>query len=179
MDLSQLFERRSDYAIMEAGNFEMRLVYGYGEAVAQNINLALETDLHDLVKQNGGDIHYIDYAEFSRRRDVFENSIYVRCEGDFDMILPLHATRSENRYTIAHELGHYVLHAKKGMCYARRSGGDSQLEHEADCFALGFLMPAVLFKHMIAKYPLSRDQSIVFRVPEDIVEARKRSLGIM
>ena len=177
MDLAKLLECQSDYSPMQAGGFDLGKAYGYGETVARDANLTLRTDLHDLVVQNGGTIHYIDFATFSRYPDVFENSIYVHKERDFDIILPLYASHAENRYTIAHELGHYVLHSKGEKCYACRQGGSSPLEREAECFALGFILPSELFKEMIKKYP-NRDLSVIFQVPENIVEIRKQSLGI-
>lgn len=177
MNLEELLAQKDTYRPMTAAEFELRHIYGYGEIIAQGIGLTSETDLHDLVKQNGGEIHYIDFAEFSRNQNIFENSIYVREAHDFDLILPLHVGRAENRYTIAHELGHYVLHAKKGMCYARRKG-DTPIEHEADCFALGFLMPAAEFKRVAEQFHQNRELSIIFQVPENIIAARKHSLGI-
>ena len=49
-----------------------------------------------------------------------------------------------NRFTIAHELGHYVLHGlveEKRMVKAARFG-DSMAETEATVFALNLLIPS-------------------------------------
>ncbi len=46
------------------------------------------------------------------------------------------------RFTIAHELGHYVLHNKSGELYAHRDAGQSGgIETEANVFASCVLMP--------------------------------------
>lgn len=162
---------------MKEGRFDLSLVYGYGETVARNVKWSPDLDLHSLIRCIGGTIHHIDYADFRRYRDVFEDSIYVRSDKDFDLILPAYATSAENRYTIAHELGHYVLHSHEGMCYARRNGS-TPIEIEADCFAMGFLMPSDYFRKAMQKFATSQELSIFFLVPIEAVEKRKKSLGL-
>ena len=181
MDLDQLLSvtKSDDYQPMVAGNFGLSRAYGYGEAVARDVGMERILDLHDLIVANGGRVHYVDYAKFLRfeKDGVFDNSIYVHKERDFDIILPSYAPLVENRYTMAHELGHYVLHAK-GKCYARRNGTDL-VEQEATCFALGFLMPSEMFKDAYLKCNKNvRELSIAFLLPVEIVSSRVRSLNL-
>lgn len=63
------------------------------------------------------------------------------------------------RFTIAHELGHYVLHKDQGsmfmdkVLYRKSSDGytikDERLEREANYFAANLLMPANIVKNYI------------------------------
>ncbi|GHT40836.1 hypothetical protein FACS189443_1740 [Planctomycetales bacterium] len=184
MDLNLLLKKAEDYKPMTAGNFNLSNVYGFGERVRESVagrsGISPTLDLHALIKGNGGEIHYIDYACFKTfgERNIFEKSIYVHGEQQFDIVLPAYAALIENRYTIAHELAHYVLHSKTGECFARRNG-DGAIEREADCFALGFLMPSELFKtiHRRCEGDLN-ELSIVFLVPTDAVNARIKSLNL-
>jgi len=65
-----------------------------------------------------------------------------------------HPTRQ--KFTIAHELAHYVLHrdmqAKfEDEPFARRTGSGNQMERDADQFAAELLMPEKEFKDAIDK----------------------------
>ena len=64
----------------------------------------------------------------------------------FRIVLSPYPGEYRNRFTIAHELGHYFLHSKAGQqpLYATRQAG-SRPEWEANWFAAAFLMPATLF----------------------------------
>lgn len=164
---------------MKEGGFDLSSVYGFGEKVAQSIGWTPQLDLFELIKCNGGTIHFIDYESFNRNQDIFENSIYVRKKNDFDIILPAYASMIENRFTLAHELGHYVLHSRfSGKSFACRNG-DTAVEKEADCFALGFMMPANHFRRACETYKSTYDLSVFFLVPIEAVLARKKSLALM
>lgn len=65
------------------------------------------------------------------------------------------------RFTIGHELGHYFLDEHRGMLVG---GGPRytcvtefqvapQMEHEADCFAAGLLMPSYLLNPLVNRRP--------------------------
>ena len=178
MELEKLLQQSGEYKPMSPGGYNLSLVYGYGEEIAKLVNWSPDLDINELIKRNGGTIHYIDYAVFRRYPDIFQNSIYVRSEKNFDIILPAYAGMVENRFTLAHELGHYVLHSKTSpMSYACRNG-DTPVEKEADCFALGFMMPSDKFREACEKYKTLFELSLVFRVPELAVKARALSLAI-
>ena len=180
MDLDELLSKADEYDQMKAGNFELSKVYGFGETIAQKVGMSPALDLHGLIRCNGGTVHYVDHAKFRifEKRNIFKNSIYVHDERNFDVILPSYAPLVENRYTMAHELGHYILHSKNGKCYASRNGEDL-VEQEADCFALGFLMPESVFRESYDKCEGNiYELSIAFLVPTEIVDSRIRSLRL-
>jgi Zn-dependent peptidase ImmA (M78 family) len=172
MDLDKLLQIKSDYQPMSAGNYDLSDVYNHGEKIASDIDMSRNFDLYQLIQCNGGTIHHIDLASFKMHNDIFENSIYVHDEKKFDIILPLYAPLVEIRYTIAHELAHYILHSQPAKCYARRNGGE-MIEKEADWFTLGFLMPSNLFDPVCDKYNNDPyELSIAFLVPINVVRAR-------
>ncbi|MCB1236512.1 MAG: ImmA/IrrE family metallo-endopeptidase [Verrucomicrobiae bacterium] len=77
--------------------------------------------------------------------DATGSTGFLKVEGDGSFLIALSPLPGENRnrFTIAHELGHYFLHAKVGRqrLYATRQAG-SRAEWEANWFAGAFLMPA-------------------------------------
>ena len=177
MRLELLQERRCDYAPMIAKNLDLSTVYSLGEKADQAVEWKVDFDLADLIRALGGTIHYIDYADFRQYEKLFENSIYVHENDRFDILLPAYATSADHRYTLAHELGHYLLHRKE-MTFACRSG-ETQIEKESDCFALGFLMPKAVFEPYVERHGKSvRLLSIAFQVPEFAVQSRLRSLAL-
>lgn len=96
-------------------------------------------DLTELVHQLGGRVEYAD---------VRESSIVER-QGDFTIFLPKHTSRRRDRFTIAHELGHYFLHYRLPNHSGRKVFGRGErnvAETQANVFAASLLMPAAAFK---------------------------------
>lgn len=99
------------------------------------------------------------------------------------------------RFTIAHELGHFVLHSKQVPVFIDKedvkyrniesSTGEFQKEREANAFAAALLMPNKLIKEEIQKYTPSSKQSIIeylsnkFKVSEKSMEYRLTNLGLI
>jgi Zn-dependent peptidase ImmA (M78 family) len=177
MRLEQLQERRDAYSQMSPLGRDLSTVYSIGEDAAKAVDWNSGFDLAALIRKLNGTIHYINYSGFRQYEELFENSIYVHDDISFDILLPAYATLAENRFTIAHELGHYLLH-RKPMTFACRKG-ETQVEKEADCFALGFLMPRAIFEQYVKKYrTLTGVLATAFLVPEFAIQARLYSLGL-
>lgn len=100
-------------------------------------------DIVELTKKLGGRIHYRNMFE----GDADVDTIFVHAKNDFDIVLPDYSTPRRDRFTIAHELGHFFLHAWMGKrpLKATRNGSD-RAEWEANWFAAGLLMPKAKFK---------------------------------
>jgi Zn-dependent peptidase ImmA (M78 family) len=105
--------------------------------------------LDPVVKKMGGAIQTQDVLDFNR---LPSGSIRIDGVGDFQIFLAAHTGPARDRFTIAHELGHYVLH----FLYPKQNGaqierlealryGSGPVEWEANWFAAGFLMPATRF----------------------------------
>jgi hypothetical protein len=180
MELDTLLQQaeRGEYVPMQPGDYDPSLAYWYGELAVEKVGWSPDLNLHDLLVRCGGTIHYIDYAAFRLHPDIFTNSIYFRESDDFDIILPAHARMAENRLTMAHEIGHYVLHAKRsGKSYALRNGNDL-VDQQADCFAMGFLLPSQQFHMALEQYQTEYELALAFRVPESVILARLQSLEV-
>lgn len=108
----------------------------YADKVARAHRVTADgrADLDTLVDRLGGTVCTRDGGE----------SLHVRGIGDFTIYLPHLTSRMRDRFTIAHELGHYFLHYRyRAVCgelsYAR--GGRDRAETEANVFAAALLMP--------------------------------------
>ncbi|WP_232676736.1 ImmA/IrrE family metallo-endopeptidase [Nocardioides sp. R-C-SC26] len=96
-------------------------------------------DIEALVEDLGGTIEVAHEDE----------SLHVVDEGDFVIYVPPTTSSRRDRFTVAHELGHYFLHylylEKKGRATFGR-GGRSRSETEANVFASSLLMPEDPFR---------------------------------
>jgi len=106
-------------------------------------------DVHALLYKLGGEIEVDDRAE----------SLEVRNPGDFTVIIPTHTSRLRDRFTIAHELGHYFLHYRapdkfrvgdRVSTFTRL--GRNVAETQANVFASNLLMPAENFKDTFVRH---------------------------
>jgi len=107
---------------------------------------------------------------------------------------------TRRRFTIAHEIGHYILHAKKNpdvdvfidrAVYFRKevaiSNTNHQTEMEANIFAAGLLMPEALIERYLkdnAWVDLSKSEDIKalaseFDVSAQAMSYRLRNLGFV
>lgn len=64
--------------------------------------------------------------------------------------------RVRQRFTLAHEIGHYVLHRNqetefRDRTFARRNDNPSRMEREADAFAAELLMPTASVQKSVAR----------------------------
>lgn len=103
------------------------------------------------------------------------------------------------RFTVAHEIGHYVLHVKelthsrlfidKYVVYRRdddSSKGNDQEEVEANAFAAALLMPERLVRDLIRRYDLDLDDEDAvadlarrFNVSTSAMSNRLVNLGLL
>ena len=75
-------------------------------------------------------------------------SLHVNSVGDFIIYLPQMTSSRRDRFTIAHELGHYFLHylhAKREDPASFGRGDRNLVETQANVFASSLLMPAKQF----------------------------------
>jgi hypothetical protein len=143
--------------------------------VAKKLGYKPGDELAPLVKKIGGKIEVASWDEVGTT-----GSITVRAAGDFTISLsPLSGNRRD-RFTIAHELGHYVLHSemgKKAPLSVRRDGSD-RVEWEANWFAAGFLMPEAEFRKLAGEGWSNSWLAVHFDVSEAAVEVRRMGLGL-
>jgi len=151
----------------------------YAEQIASENDAIDErgnVDVYELLRKLGGDIEIDDRAE----------SLDVRENGDFTVFLPTHTSRLRDRFTIAHELGHYFLHfrAPDQNLIGERTSTFTRLgrnipETQANVFASNLLMPAAQFKAMYSR--LEEDLVSVaehFEVSYPAAKVRAEFLGL-
>lgn len=141
-------------------------------------------DLDAVVGNLGGTIAYQDFWELESSAD---GSIKVDAAGDFQIFIASHTAPDRNRFTIAHELGHYVLHyllplsdnKVMGKMKARRYGGKDRTEFEANWFAASFLMPEERFRSAYAATGNDLfEVAAQFRVSVSAALVRAKTLGL-
>jgi len=103
---------------------------------------------------------------------------------------------ARQRFTIAHEIGHFLLHAKSNSLFIEKtekimyrntqsSTGELLKEREANAFAAAFLMPRKLVKEAIAALPDYEHENIVhflslkFKVSEAAMAIRLSNMGML
>lgn len=117
-------------------------------------------------------------------------SIVVENQQKFTIYLPVTTSPRRNRFTIAHELGHLLLHypmvtkanpeaTMKATRWVNEADAVQQrAEWEANWFAAGFLMPAATFR---ARHAALRGQvdalADAFDVSKKAAELRIKTLG--
>ena len=159
-------------------------VHSFAESVAQQLNFSGGDDLHALVERMGGRVQIEDTLLTDPEHT---GSLYVDGPSNFRIVVPSHTSPERDRFTVAHELGHYILHylwAKKrnptipDRVVAFRRGSE-RIEWEANWFAAAFLMPEANFRAVFAdKEGDIRAVADHFRVSTAAAEVRAKGLGL-
>ncbi|OGG97024.1 MAG: hypothetical protein A2508_02645 [Candidatus Lambdaproteobacteria bacterium RIFOXYD12_FULL_49_8] len=150
----------------------------FAEEIGKYLNFnPLKDSIENVIKQLGGKIEYVEDIV------VTEGSMEVKSSKDFLIKLPQTALTEKNNFTLAHELGHYVLHAKAGKIpgvFSRPLIGSTtdRLEWEANWFAAGFLMPHGLFEKMHKQGNDLWALAEIFKVSYKAAEVRSQFLNL-
>jgi len=156
-------------------------VWEFAERQRKKVGLSNGFQLPKLIARNGGEISFIDFMDHDQT-----DAIVVEPDGTFRIRLSSQTGTLRDNFTIAHELGHKLLHwplVKKrhhgdGMRATRRVDDSDQdlvrCEWEANWFASAFLMPADEFKIAFSNGVASE----TFGVTSAAVEVRAKTLGL-
>jgi Zn-dependent peptidase ImmA (M78 family) len=162
------------------------------EKVANELRALLQKDvdepletrelLKELVKRTKGEVVVVEDPSV---QEANGGSLVIRGERDYTIFLSPYTTPLRDNFTIAHELGHYVLHffpqkevAELPMSFTRY--GASPIEWQANRFAAALLMPEQRFREKFAD--VSGDLYLLagyFGVSRPAVEVRAKSLNLM
>ena len=154
-------------------------VFAFAEQAAKRFNFAPGDSMEPLVSRLGGRIAYGSPVTAGVQA---QEAIIVDGPRRFTIYLPATTSVQRDRFTIAHELGHFFLHypmvqqKHPGASMVATRWVDSsdpiaqRAEWEANWFAAAFLMPADKFRadmgrsdsHLAAKYGVS-EQAISIR----------------
>ena len=153
-------------------NLPKKTVEEIAELFAKQLSIIPGAPLEPVVNQLGGHVKHLE-VECSA-----DGSITVEGKGRFTIFLSPFTGRFRDRFTVAHELGHYVLHSRFGeepLKVARE--GNDRAEWEANWFAAALLMPKQEFVDMAAKLDLP-ELAYHFDVSSESARIRKESLGL-
>jgi len=156
-------------------------VHEVAESFASQFGYTPGGDLTKLVEKLGGTVQIKDTLLTDPERS---GSLYVEAPDEFKIILPAHTGRSRDRFTIAHELGHYVLHylwdpTRVGQRMMALRRGSDRLEWEANWFAAAFLMPSKAFKQAYKADANIAGLAARFDVSAQAAELRAKGLGLL
>lgn len=158
-------------------NMSVQQVQALAEHVARELGYAPGDDLHPIVEGMGGSIVYTDsHRGHSGSIEIKDNKFEIRISTETGIL--------RDRFTIAHELGHLVLHYLYPNAKAEQTDanekitwleaarfGSGQVEYEANWFAAAFLMPEASFTEAYEKYngdiiSIARDFKVSLRAAE-------------
>lgn len=168
--------------IAKPSNLSRLSVEKLAESISKKINYTPNIPIPTLVSRFGGRLSIKDFSESNE-----DGSILIKSEEDFEIFIPAHTSPLRDRFTVAHEIGHYVLHflwAKTknpdlGAVYATRYGSN-RAEWEANWFASAFLMPSSDVREFCENENLSiADMSGHFSVSPSAAKLRLNRLGLL
>jgi len=144
----------NDFEGPSPANLNRNSVFKLAEKVASDLKYSEHRDIHQVVESLGGAIQSKD---FWSEGSTEGGSLEVRAEDDFTIYVPVDTSEVRDRFTIAHELGHYFLHflwpvqVMKREAFKLRASryGSDRPEWEANWFASAFLMPSVEFTRKV------------------------------
>lgn len=153
-----------------------------GEIFSRKTGYIEDKNIIQTIGKMGGTIEVKDFWDKKEKSGSLEVSNIKK----FKIFVPRHTSLERDRFTIAHELGHYVIHylfasdgVRAGRFVADRYGS-GRVEWEANWFAASFLMPEKEFKKSFSKYMGNTYRvSEVFRVSEQAARIRAKSLGLI
>lgn len=122
-------------------------VMAFAETVGARVGYSPDASLEEVAKSLGGAVEPLSLEHMQMG---VNGGISVRGIKDFTIFTSEWSGASRNRFTIAHELGHYFLHAplKTGYRLEAFRYSSDRVEWEANWFAAAFLMPEALFRQV-------------------------------
>ncbi|HEY7373810.1 MAG TPA: ImmA/IrrE family metallo-endopeptidase [Polyangia bacterium] len=137
------------YVAPRALNISRQAIEAHAEKVRRQLGYQPGQDLVTLVNRLGGKISIRNLWNHTPE----DGSIIIRGAGEFEIVLSDATSPRRDRFTIAHELGHYFLHFASqlsevgdGRPMVAQRFATGRAETEAHWFAAQFLMPEVEFR---------------------------------
>ncbi|MCT4534449.1 ImmA/IrrE family metallo-endopeptidase [Halodesulfovibrio sp.] len=128
------------------------------------------------VESMNGDVKYLT-------SDCLCETVKVNKDETFTIYLPTDSSEERDNFTIAHELGHILLHRRerpKGQEVRFTRRGSNRMEWEANWFAAEFLMPREEVERAFQKDGLSLSQlAAKFGVSQMAARVRLESLELI
>lgn len=145
------------------------------------VSYHLPVDVKALARRLGVDVIEQDLE------DSVSGMLAVR-DGQATIVVNQHHAHRRQRFTIAHELGHYCLHRMASNVFidvspvyfrdSRSSEGTYPKEQEANRFAAELLMPATVIRDKVNKSPIDAMDDDAVRMLADEFDVSVQSLSI-
>ncbi|MBO9436302.1 ImmA/IrrE family metallo-endopeptidase [Ruegeria sp. R13_0] len=157
----------------------------FAEDLAKKIGFGPGDSIEELVQRIGGRL-VVGTSGFG---DEESGSIIAREVNDFEIFVSRHTSLKRDRFTIAHELGHLLLHFRaikdedehavmRATRYVDQSDQDQQrAEWEANWFAAAFLMPSTEFAATVKKSGV-HSAAIEYGVSQVAADIRAKNLNV-
>ncbi|HEX8372479.1 MAG TPA: ImmA/IrrE family metallo-endopeptidase [Chthoniobacterales bacterium] len=155
-------------------NWSRADVQRFASKAAKELGFSPGDNIEQLIERLGGRVTKSDWKSAAET-----GSLTVRGPRDFSISLSPMSGDRRSRFTIAHELGHYILHSDAGKkpLFIRRDGS-GPVEWEANWFAAGFLMPQEFFQTKVAEGFGNAELAEHFGVSKEAVQIRRDSLSL-
>ncbi|XDD49664.1 ImmA/IrrE family metallo-endopeptidase [Leptospira sp. WS92.C1] len=140
----------SSYLQATESDLSQRDIFELAEQKAIALGYQPGREIEPIIESLGGNIILVSMRRWLETQD---GSICVHGPKKFDIFLSNFNSPLRNRFTLAHELGHYFLHSEEGkkLIYAARRGS-TKTEWQANWFAAAFLMPKEEFLNTLSKF---------------------------
>ncbi|KQQ58762.1 hypothetical protein ASF69_15600 [Rhizobium sp. Leaf311] len=157
----------------------------FAPQIAEALQFKPGDDIIALVARLGGKV----VSGSTGNEDIESGSMIARSISDFTIYLSPLTSLERDRFTVAHELGHLLLHLPKviednpsAVMRATRhvdnqDATQQRAEWEANWFAASFLMPDQLFRDSYNRGISFMQQK--FKVSRAAIEARAKSLKLV
>jgi hypothetical protein len=158
---------------IEAANTAKLATEQLGSRIGEMVRFECGGDVREVAKAFGGRIRELDLSKHWWANE--SGSVFVHGPEDFDIALPDHTSPLRDNFTVAHEIGHFVLHAdfgeKRIIAYRK---GSTRIEWEANWFAAGLLMPETDFSAAIEDEGRENISALARRFNVSVVAAEVR-----
>lgn len=188
--MSKRFWEWGCFSLINKINYFMELYKDYprlqgNKDVFEKYMSKIPIDVEGICRELGIEIVNIDMSEIEKNENGREISGILLLEKN-KKIIKIYTNKKDNygrrRFTIAHELGHYILHCANIyddllISYRRDT---TEKEREANRFSAELLMPEEYVKeqHSKLKYKSHLILSILFRVSDPAMDIRLNELGL-
>ena len=179
-------------AIKEAQKLYNKVGSTYDAMMLENVS----TDLNKIIKELEIKVRIIDLKAFyEENKEVFVekdiSGILVNDDGECTIYVNDSDSKESKRFTVAHEIGHYLLgHLKGGInvayqndlnfAFKRKNSlsprSTSKEEIAANSFATELLMPELIVKYVYILFGSVEKVALAFGVSEEMAYYRLRNL---
>lgn len=172
----------------KASGFSKSQIAKIAGEISKKLNfIAGESSIRDVLEKKGFKIKTRSFMDWAEKHD----SIHVKFEDgeenpDIRVYLSETSSQFRENFTLAHELGHFVLHYiipghqnNRSEFMATRNGEPELVEFEANRFSAEFLMPRDTFTQKADTFNQSESKlSAYFKVSQEAVRVRIQDLNI-